>query len=314
MGIKMSEAFFERSKSIVKAKDATEGMRGFLRCRNINCRTEVTWVERHNKHYNTQTRFFRLMPKRQHTDSCGFNTLVQIKNIASNSEQNVLNNLENGRFLFRLSLIYEALKEINDNQQILPAPSYDENGKSSTYQSSGNKHANLSTMKKIMELRAKVDEDEELRSTITLDFDRTQIKWSQFYYQPSEYDKCYRYVAKNGQNRKFGVYSHHPICIEGKVKSIVDKVQEYSTYYINLRIPNLDPDENGITHFTSVSLATKDKQIIDSIENYKIANGDYPEIAVYSIVQVRQPEQKERTVYYNIRGQLHYKNQIIIIE
>lgn len=94
-----------------------------------------------------------------------------------------------------------------------PTKKYIKNGESPAY---------LSTIKRIVDLKESLDNDEELQDLMILQFynerkkSYDEIKWKDFFvdYNIEQYEYIYKLI----QNKR----AYHPICFSGKIKELKD--------------------------------------------------------------------------------------------
>ncbi len=318
MGLKMSKAYHKGLKRNILLQEATEDMKEYLLCKTATCRTPVSFTLEHNKKYKDETitvsRYFRLRTNNSpHVESCQYNTAGQIAIIARESEDDVFKAFEEGKHNFRLNVIAEALRYIQENE----APGSDVNkdkkpaNPNKKYINSGKLDNYLSTMKKIMMLRAMVENSNDIKSSITLEYRNKKIKWSNFYYEPEHFHKAFSYL-NTGQ-------VEHPLCLEGEIKEIVPGNEKFPFYTVKYKFPK-PLLVNGIKQIVAVELIIRNFKILEYLQQN---NGAMVHIAAYSKFSVRaslysqdntsQEVGKRNTVQFlNIKGNLFHISQLAL--
>ncbi len=313
MGRKLRTALFKKKE--IKIEEASEDMRGNLTCHI--CNVELTYVKGYMKEINEKTYYiepyFRLKSKENdHSLECKYNTAGYLTIMAKDSSDKILENIESGKFNFRLHLISDSLRQIENRGIKKDGIEEDEpNSKSKEKEYIKNEDkldSYLSTMKKIMELRNALEENQDISSKVTLEFyNRTlkkkqKITWNNFYYEIDEYGDCYSYV----KNKK----PQHPICIAGKIRSITEPKPEYDFYSIKLESPK-PMNEKGAYKVPVIEIKVQNKKLDNMIRNQVGKN-----ILIYCKFWALEPQSWKEDKYYflNVKGSLVHKNQLLIIQ
>ena len=324
MGIKMKKAIDTKNNNEIFVKDATEIMREQQRliCITENCKAKLTWAELHKNYSEIVTRYFRLLPGEIHKNFCRYNTIGYIEKIVAESDDNIIKNIGENQFEFRLNLVHEAINEVRKEEDFNnESDDTVKNGAlEKKYIKKGNLKPYLSTMKKIMQLRSEIESNGDLKKHIKLIFNKGKISWDNFYFEDDRFSSCYDYINTNGQKNGQTTTSKHPICIEGRVKKISEvKNDKYSFYSIEVISPFIKPNSDKTIEKPAISIRTKNVEYINEIKKYEAENGSLPEIAVYTILSTKPislpKEINGITTYYkNIIGWVYHKNQYIILE
>ncbi|WP_255290513.1 hypothetical protein [Bacillus cereus] len=172
------------------------------------------------------------------------------------------------------------------------------------YVSKGKLSSYLATMKKILELRKAVEDDDsnELESIIEIQMYEKKIKWSNFYYDQEKYLDAYNYLQTLNAKR-------HPICIEGVVRDI-RPLKQGDRYAVNLQFGKKDKD---IEYIPAVSIFVNESVI--SSDTFEPGQ----HIVVCALCTTNEGEQKDNNgkvinKYSNIRASLYHKNQVVIFK
>ncbi|WP_036713301.1 hypothetical protein [Paenibacillus ehimensis] len=163
-----------------------------------------------------------------------------------------------------------------------------------------------------MELRSKLEDDDELKEAVLLKVGDTTVKWNDFFYETENFSKCYKYLLSKGDKTKYGFYSKHPICIKGHIQNTKDLTEKYSAFAIDLRAPHIKIENK--MNVPAISLHTQNTDLIRQIEEYRTENGEYPEIAAYCIMRAKDPHNTSTKSYLNMKGNVYRTSQLIIIQ
>jgi hypothetical protein len=316
MGTKMPKAYHEKDKKVVNIDEANSSMNNSLLCETAECRVAVTFVNAHKKKFADKTvvvnPYFRLTSgENNHKTGCKYNIKGQIEVIVRGSDDDILKAIQDNRFNFRLNVIDEALKklnnlsksDINEENELINT-----NKSSKIFVNQGKLDSYLSTMQKIMKLRLLAESNEELREMIILQYGKQEIKWSKFYYDSADLQKCYTYINRNDVT--------HPICIDGVIKEISAPKGNLKYFVLKLTSPWADPDKNGVINRPVIELIIQNDKVLNYIQSdIKLTN-----IAVYSKFRVSESKVQiypggdgtKKMRYLNIKGDLYHKNQIIL--
>ncbi|MDR3594167.1 hypothetical protein [Clostridium sp.] len=326
MGIKMKEARKISDKKIIKIKDATDKMRKNkeLKCITNECDAKITWAKRHMINSEIENKFFRLLQGETHSNKCKYNTSGRVEILAKSSDKNILKQLENNCYEFRLNLIVENLKEVSIKKE-----DEDENSEQKrkdnlvqkSYRKNGQAKPYLSLMRDVMILRSEVEEDEELKKHIKLTFDKKKVDWSKFFYDEGSEEKIYDYIKRNGYKsyNKTTIRLEHPICIEGAVAKKIIINQDTKVYFINYKLSRfIEPNQDNEVILYKVSLMTKDKKIAENlnkgIELKKIVHLITYSIPYADISQKEYIKNDVKMIIREIKGWINYEEQIYIVE
>lgn len=305
MAVKMKDAY-----STIKTENVTatyvekhSQLKEGLQCHK--CRKDVSHK---NGHFRAETwipTHFTRKPGVDHEEWCKYNTVGQITVLAKKSDDNILESIKNNKFTFRLTMIHEPLKDLGKQSTTFTNNSENTNPrKNKNYASKGKLSSYLATMKKILELRKAVEDDDsnELESVIEIQMYGKKIKWSNFYYNQAKYLDAYNYL----NSLKF---KRHPICIEGIVNNVIP-FEQGDRYAVNLRFGKKD---KNIEQIPAASIFVSKNDIpSDTFEP-----GQH--IVVCALCTANEGEQKGNNgkvinKYFNIRASLYHKNQLVIFK
>lgn len=186
--------------------------------------------------------YFRLYPKRPHSEGCRFGIDSEIVEIAKTSD-GLIQSLRNNRYRMRLVMIKEALEEASKSKSNGGGESRAGTGK--TYaSSSGRLPAYINSAKRALKLRAACTDDQDLQEHLELVFEgNVNVAWSQFYFEAERHMEAFHAVSQNTVQ--------HPIAIQGRVKDVRYAIQGVeSKNVINLLMNRFRADSedpaNGI--------------------------------------------------------------------
>lgn len=314
MGLKMSKAFYSIEESCITVDDATErSITEELFCITKECRAALSFVKSYNRQYGENKIIlvkghFKLSKKgagKGHIKNCKYNTEGRVNIIARDSE-GILTNLEKNKYVFRLNLITSALKSINNNASSNVNYTNENSNKqqaSKHFMSKGKIAPYLSTMKKVMMLRSEIEDNKELRNLIKLRLGEQDIPWKKFYYSSDDYKRCFYYVNQKKID--------HPICIEGRIKTINEPSDKYPFYSMSLIKPWVEhTDQDGFKRIPTVSVTIYDISIMNFIKS-ELEKGN-ENISLYSFLEAKSNKSNGIMEYLNIRCKVFHKDQIFL--
>lgn len=314
----MSKAYYLKSEAeigkIIELEDATKSMNGNLYCASEECRASkkrqvrVSYVEGHYRDCNESQIFispyFKLSSgKDKHHEHCQFNTKGRMKIIAQNSKSEVLESLENDKYEFRLHVIHNSLKSLStslgsEREQVSETDeSMSDNQKTKEYINRGSLSSYLLTTKQIVELRAKIEEEQELSSLVKLKFEKVSIRWKNFYYEFDRFIEAFYYLSRKGKG------STHPVCFQGHIWKICEPKGGYLRYHSIKLKSKWITDEDNIKSFPSPEFIICDNEMLEGLsENI--------DVVIYSRCWIKDSPIKDGKRYLNIYGNLYHLHQI----
>ena len=328
MGIKMKKAWWKSKNIEIKTDEATDKMRKDkdLKCFTEFCDAQVTWVERHRKVSDTNTRFFRLLPKEKHSLKCRYNTKGRVEAIAKKSDKKIIVNLVNGNYEFRLNLVTDELKDDKskvNNIKEEKSTKNDNDKKDKKIVSKGKIKPYLSLMKDIMTLRSEVESDDDLKSLLKITFNRVKIAWKNFYIELDDVEKLYKYIDYKGYKSNAFKRLNHPICVEFQINNkSIKKIKD--VYYINAKQRKyVKPNINMESNIYNLTLKTTNQDIIDEINDTLNKNGNtYLDFASYFMPYINETPKEYINdkgakdiilIYHTVEGWINYNEQITTI-
>ncbi|MFB6731828.1 hypothetical protein ACMZ5A_01120 [Bacillus mobilis] len=302
MAVRMKTAYSTIKNQDVTAKYVEEHphLKPGLKCHI--CKIDVIHKKGHPRAERwIQTHFTRKPNKEEpiyHEIWCKYNTVGQVTVLAKNSDDKILESIKKDKFTFRLKMIHEPLRDLgkqsnsSNNNDEITAPKKD-----MKYVSKENLSSYLATMKKILELRKAVEDDDsnELESIIEIQMYGKKIKWSNFYYDQEKYLDAYNYLQTLKNKR-------HPICFEGVVRDI-RPLKQGDRYAVNLKFGKIEKD---VEQIPSVSIFCNESDI----PSITFEPGQH--IVVCALCTASQSKISNK--YLNIRASLYHKNQLVIFK
>lgn len=214
MGIKMGAAF--DSAGVEWSADCYAKGRGKEPLSCIYCRVEITHQSAHTRERDDKPvlvpAYFRLLPGGRHAVGCKHLVSDEIKAIARDSKD-LIESIRDGQYRLRLVMIRDALNGLSKTPQRGGHNRTASRG-STTYQPSRSKlPAYINSAKRVLQLRALCDDDDEIAAHLELVFDGSLIvPWSQFYFETERYLDAYHTLARSTEQ--------FPIALHGIVRSV----------------------------------------------------------------------------------------------
>lgn len=298
MAVKMKTAYSKMKNQDVTAKYVEEHpqLKEGLECHK--CRKDVSHKNGHFRAEAWIPTHFTRKPGVNHEEWCKYNTVGQVTVLAKKSDDNILESVKKNKFTFRLTMIHEPLKDLGKQNTTSINKSGNTNPpKNKSYVSKGKLSSYLATMKKVLELRKAVEDDDsnELESIIEIQMYGKKIKWSNFYYDQEKYLDAYNYLQTLKAKR-------HPICIEGVVRDI-RPLKQGDRYAVNLKFGKIEKD---VEQIPSVSILCNESDI----PSITFEPGQH--IVVCALCTASQSNINNK--YLNIRASLYHKNQLVIFK
>lgn len=262
MGIKMDKAF-DSAGTEWHADTYTKGRgREPLKC--VHCPTPVTHQSAHTRERDEKSilvpAYFRLLPGGRHAYGCKHAVEEEVATIAKESED-LFESIRDGKYRLRLVMIKEALAGSDMKQ----SKSDGQPGKatSKTYERTrGKLPAYINSAKRVLQLRALCDGDEEIADHLELVFEGdTIVPWPHFYFETERHLEAYHKILRNTVQQ--------PIALHGTVKSKRQVTGKYGTTNVlnlvkNKYLENAEDKGNGIG--VEVSIWSKDADWFSGLE------------------------------------------------
>ncbi|WP_027633444.1 hypothetical protein [Clostridium hydrogeniformans] len=315
MGIKLQEALHNGAK--IKIEEANESMKEDLKC--VYCGVKLTYVNGYYKEINDKKcyvkPYFRLKSKENDHQNCKYDTVGQLKVVAKESSDDVLSDIEEGKFELRLHLISDSIDRLqNSSSDNKDDSTSNGNYKEKEFIKSGEKlESYFSTMKRLLQLRSVLESNSDMSSKVILKFrDRkgnvSNISWNNFYYDIDSFINLYGYIERKRP--------YHPIAIFGIVKKIIEPNEKYKFYTIELESPRAKKVGSEY-QIPSIQIKVENRRL-DSLVEHLVGK----EILLYSKFWIsgkrkweKKLEDNKKVEYYflNIKGNLLHRNQIITL-
>jgi hypothetical protein len=212
MGIKMGEAL-DSAGVEWQAETYMKGQgKEPLKC--YYCPAPVTHQKAHTRERDDKpflvSAYFRLLPHGRHAEGCTHGVEQEVKSIAKESE-GLIESIRDGQYRLRLVMIAEALGATSTKPA--SAPQRPASGTSKTYAAArGKLPGYINSAKRVLQLRALCDEDDEIAEHLELVFEgNTVVPWSMFYFETERHLDAYHMISRNTVQI--------PIALHGTVKS-----------------------------------------------------------------------------------------------
>lgn len=295
MAVAMKKAFSKIINWEVSAEEVDKDLKlkNGLECNSCGIPVYHRTTHQRNE-VSIPAHFYR---KGEHEDSCKYNTVGQISIIARESNDKILENIDQKNFTFRLTMVHEQLNKVKAGEQSKEDNNSTKNSKKNrNYQARGNLSPYLATIKKIIQLRNVLEANIELYSIIKIEMYGKKIPWNNFYYDSNNYTKAFDYLKKQGWK------GNHPICIEGIIRG-VKALDQKGRYAVGLHFGDTRTNNQGLTLVSSASIFGNEQNVSSKI----FKEGQH--IVVCALCTVREKNQ-----YLNINISLYHKNQIVILD
>lgn len=303
MGLKMPKAYSEKLKRDIKVDEAVKkNIREGLFCSNEKCRIPLTLVDTFKRNSRLVSAHFRRREKKEHIEECDYNTLGQI-NIVARESEGALASINDKKYRLRLNLISTDIKNnrlskqkettaLNINSVKQPTKNYSSIEGGSAY---------LSTIKKIMQIKSKIEDHYELRNLIEIQFNDKNIRWSDFYFENDKYENCFKKICTNKID--------YPICIEGEIKSFERPNETFSFYSIKLKLQLLGKDKNDTNRYVAVSILLSNDLLFENLNKEFESGKRY--VAFCTSMRAKSVKSL-KSEFLNLTGVIYNKKQIHI--
>lgn len=307
MGIKMYQAMYENN--IIKLEQYQEKMNGKICCRY--CGVPISYVKEHLRDIGEckvliQAHFRIKSSKRNpHNEHCSYLTINEIKKIyASRSDDEFMIKSE-GAYVLRLNLLTDNLVKQEKNGQS-SNPERRQKSPTLKYAKAGNKSAYITTLKKILMLRNKLDSEgiNEIKESLKLQcYNNVEKKyynvpWDKFFfeYDKNSYLKAYEYILTK---------IAHPITFCGHLKSIDEPRENFKSYAF--RISPIKVENNK---YVCVTATFDSVELYEELKIYKGRN-----ILIFGFnANSKVSKNKSNIEFLNINIRIYGKNQVLLIE
>ncbi|KYP79553.1 hypothetical protein AYW79_13735 [Ferroacidibacillus organovorans] len=307
MGIKMSEAYYKPQNRVIRVDEADKveasELKSNLYCSSENCRTRLKFVHSYNKGVESEITVpshFALVTgiDSPHSDDCQYNVGGQVKIIARKADD-MMHSIANGKYKFRLHLLFGALNA-KEGEVVGPTSQTGSNTRGqveTTYTTKGSLTAYLSTARKIMELRSKIELERDIAQYVKIQFRGDTVRWADFYFERENLLRCYERVNSHS----------YPICIEGEVKSIQIPSNSRNYGIIQLKTISVQPSSDGYRHIPMVKF-----YVVNGIPLESITVGK--KVVVYGIPKSRSVRNDDnQRIWLNISIWVNHRKQLYVI-
>ncbi|RRD94197.1 hypothetical protein EII17_09575 [Clostridiales bacterium COT073_COT-073] len=307
MGVKMYQAMYENC--IINLNQYEEKMQGKTCCRY--CGAPISYVKEHIRDIGEYRvlipAHFRIKSSKTnpHKEHCSYLTINEIKEIYANRSDDELMTKSGGSYILRLHLLtVDSVKQEKNGQSSNP----ERRQKSPTlkYAKAGNKSAYITTLKKILMLRNKLDSEgiNEIKESLKLQcYNNVEKKyynvpWDKFFfeYDKNSYLKAYEYILTK---------IAHPITFCGHLKSIDEPRENFKSYAF--RISPVKVENNK---YVCVTATFDSVELYEELKIYKGRN-----ILIFGFnANSKVSKNKSNIEFLNINIRIYGKNQVLLIE
>lgn len=194
--------------------------------------------------------FFRLAPKSTHHEGCNYNSIGQLTVIARESDGDVFMAISNNQFELRLLAVKKALDQLIELAKTKKSLTDDKKliSQQKEYIASEEKlGAYINSAKRVLKVRSVCEDHAEIENLLTLVFDGVSVPWSDFYFEDTDYFRCYRQLKSST--------TQIPIAVHGTIKSIKTvpgKKENFSVVNLVRPMRNIDKADAREVACTSI--------------------------------------------------------------
>jgi hypothetical protein len=264
MGVKISSVKDKATAQEITVKDCEGGYTGEYVCKTDGCSANMSFVKYHEQRRHNKTivipSFFKLKPNEKHAYRiCPFNTRGAVEIIARESDSNILRSIDNNKYEFNLQVLHRENKRqsLNATNKHNSEINNSRDRKSKTYTRKGTASSYIKTLTQILTLRARLEENNELASLVTLTYQQSKVKWSDFYFEIDNYVNAYE-KAKS-------LKAKYPMCFHGIVSKSIAPSKNFKYHKFKLHSPYVEL-KNKVNLIPSIEFIISDESLdIESI-------------------------------------------------
>lgn len=208
--------------------------------------------------------YFGLNKGQKHTQLCRYNVLNQISIIARESEHDVIAAIEGNRYELRLLAVKKAIEQLQELAEKKKNPTSDIGTTEKVYVEAERRlGAYINSAKRVLKVRAACLAHPEIEDILQLVFDGVRLPWSDFYFEDTDYFRCYSQVSS--------ATVQVPIAIRGAVKlNHVVPAHGEKFAVLDLMVPYRKTDRDDVSDAASFSIWSPD---LDAFKAYKKGMG-----------------------------------------
>jgi len=296
-GIKMVRAFKHNgnTKQVCEIEKLSKNDNGTIFCEDEICRTRIEYNSGYTREAtNTKVApYLRLAKDCVHKSGCKNSVSGAVKVFVRDSNnveniQNIFDELANGHYTFRLNLVEQSQKQMNDLvKKITKEPNNEQLG--SDFIKTNKKLASyFKSASGIARLRSLILENDgisEFEALVKIQYQDKEIKWKDFFYDDERYHVLYNRLLKGEID--------HPVALRLTVKSTRSSSVENSPISIKCYSENKD----GSSYTPWINLH-KELATLELTPNK-------PYIILASV------NTSENGIFKNIKISINNKNQIV---
>ncbi|MGG6446928.1 hypothetical protein [Pseudobacillus badius] len=299
--VMIKEAYIKGTLTKVSVEEAERKKLNHLSYSCVRCGVDLKFVGSTTRKDGTPVSgHFKMKSHLEpHKEHCVYDVLSELKRIANESD-GTLKLLDEKMYKFNIGIPLANIKPQNNQPKKSSRPYVANKDQLKATDNSGS----IRTLRKLMALRAILNDQKELSQMITLEYKGSIIKWGDFYYARDRYYKCFqKHKKSNG----------YPICIQGtfELKDLRTKHGYYVLEFNSAFLPKNNNDE--VLRKPTVSYTIHDQKIIDIIKERQ--EQGKKEMVVYSMIrcQSKLVNNKKPLEYLNIYGTINHLNQFIFL-
>lgn len=310
MGVKINKVKDAKTQQVITTNDCTNGYTGNYICITNNCNAQMSFNPRHERRLETKTivvePYFKLKKGQDHSTDCPYNIQGSVDIIARDSDNNLIKSLDNGNYEFSLQILHTPENNQNKPQTTSPIDSASPNANNAIrgYQSKGTAPTYINTLQKILELRARVEENSDIAPLINLKHQGNSINWNKFYFDDDNYISLLSILKKQAIS--------YPICICGTVFKTIQKTEKFPYHKIILNSPKLESEDN-ILNKLSINLILANNHIKpeDFSNNQQLLV--YGRVALKKVLKQLSENPDQKINFLNVDIWINHKAQLVIL-
>lgn len=225
--------------------------------------------------------FFRLKASHGHGSACKYNVEGQIKVIVRESEGSILSQAESGKFELRLLAVQKAIQELEELAKEKNKASSEtkiESKEKEYIKSKKRLGSYINSALRVLKVRSLCEENTDIENLLELVFDGVRLPWRDFYYEDTDYFRCYSNLRKSTVKI--------PLAIKGIIKSVKNINCKSGPFaIIDLIGPYRKTDKSDVLDAVNISIWSPD---LEAFKTYEIDD----EIIAFGIWKTREIDEK----------------------
>ena len=265
MASKMSAAIDANNKKVTISLAENSNFAKPLKCEF--CDAQVRFVNGFTRQVGEKivpvSSYFGLSANFHHGPDCRYNVHGQVKIIVRQSEGNILIPTDSGEFELRLLAVKKTIQELQeiDRKNRENGSGAKADSKNKEYIQSGRRLGSyINSAIRVLRVRALCEDSKDIESHLKLVFDGVRVSWRDFYYEDSDYFRCFSNLA----NAAVQI----PLAIKGNVKYnkiIQGKNRPFAI--VDLAGPYRKTEDQCVLDAANVSIWSTD---LEAFNSYKV--------------------------------------------